>query len=237
MNILILEDDEYQRMYLSKIIKDKFIDVRVYEAGTEDEASNFIKGEKIIDLFFLDVNLEVGSGLNFAKSVRKVDKYEVSPIIFISGQMSYIIQALNEVNCFDYLSKPYSKGDIIKIVGKFLRHIKKVEDNNYIFFKDTEGNQKRIYYKDIIFLEYFLKKCTIHTKVGEIKIRGYSLDNIINEINYANILRTHKSFAINLDHIKEIKKVNSKLWEVSFYNYDKKADLSYSYKNNIPIFK
>lgn len=164
MNILILEDDEYQRMYLSKIIKDEFIDVRVYEAGTEDEARNLINGEKIIDLFFLDINLEVGSGLNFAKRVRGVEKYEVSPIIFISGQMSYITQALKEANCFDYLSKPYSKDDIIKIVEKFLRHIDKVEDNNYIFFKDTEGNQKRIYYKDIIFLEYFLKKCTIPLK-------------------------------------------------------------------------
>lgn len=201
-------------------------------------SKKIIDSGNIIDLFFLDTKLKEGSGLDFAKFIRQIDKYEISPIIFISGQVSYIVEALKEVNCFDYLLKPYALEKVFELVDKFLRHLKKIEKNNYIFFKDINGNQIKIYHKDILFLEYYLKKCIIHTRVGSINIRTNGIDNIIKEINYKNILRTHKSYAVNLDNIKEIKRINSKLWEVVFfYNYDKTADLSYSFKNNLPIFK
>lgn len=237
MNILVLEDEVYQREMLKKCIEEKFLDVRVYEAESEEEAKKIIDSGNIIDLFFLDTKLKEGSGLDFAKFIRQIDKYEISPIIFISGQVSYIVEALKEVNCFDYLLKPYALEKVFELVDKFLRHLKKIEKNNYIFFKDLNGNQIKIYHKDILFLEYYLKRCIIHTNIGSINIRTNGIDNIIREINYKNILRTHKSYAVNLDNIKEITRINSKLWEVGFYDYDKKADLSYSFKNNLPIFK
>lgn len=237
MNILVLEDEVYQREMLKKCIEEKFLDVRVYEAESEDEAKEIIDSGNIIDVFLLDTKLKNGSGLDFAKFIRQIDKYEISPIIFISGQVSYIVKALKEVNCFDYLLKPYDIEKVFELVDKFLRHLKKLEKNNYIFFKDIGGNQIKIYYKDILFLEYYLKKCIIHTRVGSINIRTNGIENIIREINYKNILRTHKSYAVNLDNIKEINRINSKLWEVGFYDYDKKADLSYSFKNKLEIFK
>ena len=91
--------------------------------------------------------------------------------------------------------------------------------------------------KDILFLEYYLKKCVIHTKNRSINIKTNSIENVIKEINYKNFLRTHKSYAVNLDNVKEIKRINSKLWEVVFNDYDKTADLSYSFKNKLEIFK
>ncbi|MDV4151998.1 LytTR family DNA-binding domain-containing protein [Clostridium sp. AL.422] len=237
MNILVLEDEVNQREMLKICIEKKFLDVRVYEARTEEEAKKIIENGDIIDLFFLDIKLREGSGLDFAKYIRKIEKYEISPIVFISGQVSYIVEALKEVNCFDYLLKPYTIERVYEIVEKFLRHLKKRENNNYIFFKDVNGDQIKIYHKDILFLEYYLKKCIIHTKIGSINIRTSGIENIIKEINYKNIIRTHKSYAINLDNMKDVKKVNSKLWEIGFYNYDKKADLSYSFRNNLSILK
>lgn len=68
---------------------------------------------------------------------------------------------------------------------------------------------------------------------GEYRIKSDGLNKVIDEINYKNIVRTHKSFAVNIDHLKEIRKINSKLWELSFYNYNKTSELSYNYKNNL----
>ena len=237
MNILIVEDNAYQRAYLSKIIKENFLDVRVYEASTIVEAKSIIDNKRVIDLLFLDINLNGDSGLSLAKDIRKIEKYEVTPIVFISGAIAYIIEALNEVNCFDYIVKPYFEKKVLLIVEKFLKNLNKIEEVNYKFFKDINGNQIRVYYKDILFLEYYMKSCIIHTKIGAINIRANGIDNLIKEINYKSIIRTHKSYAVNLDNIKEIKRLNPKLWEVGFYDYSKKADLSYSYKSNLPIFK
>ena len=74
-------------------------------------------------------------------------------------------------------------------------------------------------------------------QIGSVNVRTNGIENIIKEINYKNIIRTHKSFAVNLDNIKEVKRINAKLWEVIFKDYDKTADLSYSFKNKLEIFK
>ncbi len=237
MNILVLEDEYYQREMLKVSLEKKFFDIKVYEVGTEEEAKEIINKVSNIDLFFIDIKLNEGSGLNFAKYIRKIEKYEVTPVVFISGEISYIIEAIQKVNCFDFLVKPYSIEKVYEIVEKFQRHLKKVQNSNYIFFKDVLGSKIKVYYKDILFLEYYFKKCKIHTKIETIDIRTNSIEKIIKEINYKNIIRTHKSYAVNLDNIKEIKRINSKLWEVAFENYDKTADLSYSYKNKLEIFK
>lgn len=86
-------------------------------------------------------------------------------------------------------------------------------------------------------MHFHINIYTIHTVFGEYNIKSNGLEKLINEINYKNIIRTHKSFAVNLDHLKEIRKVNPKLWEVSFKNYNEKADLSYNYRENIKRIK
>lgn len=232
MNILLVEDDAIQSSLLREMIEMKYIDVRVYEARSEKESISII--EKVeIDIFFLDIKLKESSGLRLAENIRKFEKYELVPIVFVSGQIGYIIDALKKVNCHDFITKPFDMDDIAKIIDKFLKHKNKIVEENYIYFKTVDGDEIKIHKKDIIFIEYYLKKCIIHTTFGEHKIKSNGLDKIISEINYKNIIRTHKSFAVNLEHLKEIKKVNSKLWEISFYNYNKVSELSYNYKNDL----
>lgn len=57
MNILVLENENFQGMYLSKIIKENFLEVRVYEASSIKEAKKIVNSKNVIDLFFLDINL------------------------------------------------------------------------------------------------------------------------------------------------------------------------------------
>lgn len=236
MNILLAEDAEIQRSYFRKIIEMNYTDFEVYEAENEKESMDII--EKVeIDIFFLDIKLKENSGLELAENIRKIEKYELVPIVFISGQIGYIIDALKKVNCHDFITKPYDIDDITKIIDKFLRHKEKTDNENYTYFKTIDEIEIKVHNKEIIFIEYYLKKCTIHTVFGEYNIKSNGLEKLINEINYKNIIRTHKSFAVNLDHLKEIRKVNPKLWEVSFKNYNEKADLSYNYRENIKRIK
>ena len=45
------------------------------------------------------------------------------------------MEALNEVNCFDYLVKPYFEEKAIKIVEKFLKHFNKKQENERIIIR------------------------------------------------------------------------------------------------------
>lgn len=96
MNILLVEDDSIQSTYFKNIVEMKYIDVRVYEAESAKESMKII--EKVdIDIFFLDIKLKGISGLELAENIRKIEKYELSPIVFISGQIGYIIDALKKL--------------------------------------------------------------------------------------------------------------------------------------------
>lgn len=160
MNILLVEDDSIQSTYFKKIVEMKYIDVRVYEAESAKESMRII--EKVdIDIFFLDIKLKGISGLELAENIRKIEKYELSPIVFISGQIGYIIDALKKVNCHDFITKPYDINDITKIIDKFLRHKEKTDNENYTYFKTIDEIEIKVHNKEIIFIEYYLKKCTI----------------------------------------------------------------------------
>ena len=49
MNVLVVENDDFQRMYISKIIQENFLDVRVYEASSVKEAKIIINSENEIE--------------------------------------------------------------------------------------------------------------------------------------------------------------------------------------------
>ena len=237
MNILIAEDNIIQRELLSEMLESKYIDVRIYKAATENECMEIID-DKEIDLFFMDINLKDTSGLKVAEKIRKIDKYELTPIVFITGELGYLIDALKKVHCYDYIMKPYDIGCITSIVDKFEKYATgKNKDISCTYFRIDDVIQVRIYNEEIIFIEYYLKKCMIHTlnEVYNIKSRG--LENTLEEINCSNIVRTHRSYAVNKKHIRNIEKINPKSWEIMFRDYNKKAELSYNYKDNIEGMK
>jgi DNA-binding LytR/AlgR family response regulator len=237
MNILIAEDDIIQRELLSEMLESKYIDIRIYVAATENECMEIID-DKEIDLFFMDINLKDSSGLKLTEKIRKINKYELTPIVFITGELGYLIDAFKKVHCYDYIMKPYDISCITSIVDKFGKYSSgKNKDTSCTYFKIDDVIQVRVYHEEIIFIEYYLKKCMIHTlnEVYNIKSRG--LKNTLEEINCSNIVRTHRSYAVNKKHIRNIEKINSKSWEIMFRDYNKKAELSYSYKDNIEDMK
>ena len=75
MNILVLEDEKSQRDALVKIIEKNFLDSKVYSSESLAKARQFLT-EKRFDLFLLDIEVLDGSGIEFAKKIRKIDKYK-----------------------------------------------------------------------------------------------------------------------------------------------------------------
>ena len=91
MNVLILEDKECNRNALEKIVLSCAGVENVYSCGKREEA--FLSAvDNQIDLFLVDIILEPSnandnSGIVFAESIRKLDKYRLTPIIFITVLM------------------------------------------------------------------------------------------------------------------------------------------------------
>ncbi len=240
MNVLIAEDDKIQRTSLKKTLQQIDSHINIYESEEKEEALKIISNTDI-DIFYIDISLRNSSGLDFAIELRKVPKYEFSFIVFLTTHIEYITQAFKRVHCYDYLLKPYEVADVVNMTKRFILHKRNInnisidipKDKKYVVFEIRKGVNVKVYIDEIIFIEVSLRICMVHTINGIYKVNRLALENIIKLIDCTNIIQCHKSFAVNINHIRKIENVDSKLSEIYFENYDKKAFLGYKFKNII----
>ena len=72
---MVVEDVKEQREALVKMIERNYIDSRIYSTDSVKKALQ-IATKKDINLFILDIELIDGSGLDLAKELRKMNKYD-----------------------------------------------------------------------------------------------------------------------------------------------------------------
>lgn len=234
MNILIVEDDNIQRQNFTKMMQGIKQNLTIYEAEDKDDALK-ISNENIIDIFYIDIFLKNSSGLDLAIDLRKIYKYEFSWIIFLTTHVEYITQAFKEVHCYDYILKPYDKEKLLDISNRIISRSgsNTVVERKYAIFDLKEGIFIKVYVDEILFIEVNSRTCTVHTKKGSYEVKGISLKHSLKLINSNAIVKSHKSFAVNINYITKIVKLNIKSYELYFDDYEKTALLSYKCKNII----
>lgn len=235
-NILIVEDERLQRKNLRNILIEAYGDLNIYEAEDKKEALE-ICNRISIDVFFIDISLKKSSGLDFALEMRKIPGYELTWVVFLTTHIEYITQAFKQVHCYDYILKPYDKQEVLEMTRKLIFNIPRnnvpLKDRKSIVLELRTGINIKIYIDEIIFIETNLRTSYIHTVNGVYKANNLSLKRILELTDSNNIIQSHKSFAVNLDFIRKIESLNSKLGEIYFENYDKKALLGYKFKNEV----
>ncbi|MEQ8198507.1 MAG: LytTR family DNA-binding domain-containing protein [Clostridiaceae bacterium] len=230
-NILVIEDDIYQRENLKAMIKESGAQYNVLEADSK-EAALRISEENKIDLFFVDVELKNSSGLDFAREIREKRNYKLSWIVFVTTHVNYMMEAFKEVHCYDYLIKPYEKSKVRELIEVLLENIEKdrplKEDKKFIIIK-SNGIEVKQYLEDVIFIEVLFKKIMLHTVWGIFEVNNMSLDRMKELTAGSNIIQCHRSYLINTDFVEKVDK--SKLsWEVFFKKTSERALVSRSYR-------
>lgn len=236
-NILVLEDDRIQLKTLSEIIKQSGDMYQVYETTNTTEAFK-IAEQKMIDLFYVDINLKNESGLKFALEIRKIERYRLNWIIFVTIYKEYMLSAFKKVHCYDYILKPYNKENIQSITKLLLsdsrEQVAATEIRQKFIIAPIKNIQVKIFVNEIIFVEVFIRTSIIHTVKGSFTIDYLSLKKLNSMIDDKNILQSHRSYLVNIKYINKIEKTNNKTsYKIYFYNTDKTALLGNNYKKCI----
>jgi DNA-binding LytR/AlgR family response regulator len=236
-NILILEDDCIQLKALSDIIKQLGHMYQLYEATNTEEALKIAQIKKI-DLFYIDINLKNESGLKFALEIRKLERYKLTWIIFVTIYKDYMLSAFKKIHCYDYILKPYNKENIQRITRRLLSDISIHSENTKIsesfIIVPIKNIQVKISVNEIIFVEVFIRTSIIHTIHGSFTIDYLSLKKLNSMIEHKFILQSHRSYLVNIKFINKIEKSNDKTsYKIYFKNTDKIALLGHSYKKCI----
>ncbi|KFF09507.1 LytR/AlgR family response regulator transcription factor [Chryseobacterium luteum] len=193
----IIVDDEPLAISLLEnyVRKIPFLEL-VFSAENPILALEYIQNHEA-DLIFLDIQMPELSGINFMKIVGEKKKY-----ILTTAYSEYALEGY-EHNIIDYLLKPVSFDRFYKSAVKARERFSFSENGGEsYFFVKSSGQQHRINFGDILYIESIKDYVNIRTANEEYIVLDTlkSLENQLSE----RFVRVHKSFIVNLDKAKNI---------------------------------
>ncbi len=199
MKIAVCDDDKVTREQIATLIGKQACDVEItmFDAG-----ENMLASDEYFDIYFLDVEMNDVSGIDVAKNIRRnqenkgVDK---SIIIFATGHREYMEEAF-DVNAFHYLVKPIDEKKFFSVFKRAIKEMmmrEKTEKLSVII--KCNGMQRKIFLKDIYYIESNNKKVVFHTKDGKHEAYG-KMDDWESELG-ETFYRSHRGFLVNMEKI------------------------------------
>lgn len=192
---IIVDDEPLAVSLLSSYVeKTPFFEL-VFSTENPIEALEYIQ-KNDADLIFLDIQMPELTGINFMKIVGNKLKY-----ILTTAYTEYALEGY-EHNVIDYLLKPISFARFEKSALKAKERFPNEDSENSHFYIKSSGQQHRVQFDNILFIESIKDYVNIRTEHQEYIVLDTlkALENQLPE----NFARVHKSFILNLEKIEKI---------------------------------
>jgi len=200
MRILIGEDDILIAEHLKEIIKSFGYDV----VGVAHNKEQILK---LIDktdpnLALLDIRMEGKyDGIEIGETILKNYNF---PIIYITAHSDReIIQKALKTKPSGYIIKPFKSMEVFTALQIAAENFSNKKADNFILIKDGYTTIKLFLY-EIIYIKSDNNYIEIYTEKTKYLERN-SLESILSTINSDNFMKVHRSYVINLNHLKEFK--------------------------------
>lgn len=186
------------------------------EAGSVEEGVELIR-KLNPDLVLLDIQMGDGTGFDLLRTIDNID----FKLIFVTAHEKYAVQAF-KYGAVDYILKPVNPQELAEAVERaremtlsdYNVRLKALEEN----FKSNEAHQRKIILKtleniflvevkDIIYAESDECYSRLHMEDGERILTSRPLKEYQELLDDAGFFRVHKSYLINLRHIKRFEKL------------------------------
>lgn len=201
IKIAVCDDEESIRKKLILIVKECFEEMnRPVWVAEFRSGLGLLKSHIRFDIIFLDVEMPKLDGIETAAQLRKCDVN--SKIIYVTNYGNYKGKAL-KVHAFDYISKPVREKEILEVLAEAIRYLDQASEKRRYAFETKEGIIT-LELDDIYSFEYLSRKVIINSSQGKYEAT-YSLKELLGKFRKYNFASPHKSFIVNLLHVKFIK--------------------------------
>ena len=202
LQIAICDDEQFYRKKIQKLLEE-FLESRELQY----ELHLFLSGEEFLkqcennvkfDIVFLDINMDEIDGIQTATRIRSFhsDTY----IVFVTAFIDYALEGY-KVNAVRYLMKDTLDLAMDECMTAILLKMQIAQ----VTFTFLEG-EKKLYTDNILYVESRGHKSIFHyMEEGAMTYQVYDkLDSVENKLEGSNFLRIHKSYLVNMKHIRKV---------------------------------
>ena len=200
MRIAIVDDELAMREQLAKYIK-QFADEKqlLMETCLLPSGDAMLDGEdRNFDIIIFDIDMPGTNGLDTARKIRETDENVV--ILFVTNIAQYAINGY-EVDAVDYVIKPVGYYDFAMKFQKAVRRAERNQENQLVI--DTVNGPVALNTSVILYVEVMAHYLIYHTADREYRVRA-SMKEHEDTLRSYHFARCHKSYLINLKHLKSL---------------------------------
>ena len=151
------------------------------------------------DVVFLDIFMPGLSGADAARRLRAMDNNLC--LIFATASREHGLFSY-DVRAADYLLKPFSQSDVDSAMDYFME---KYAGSLRSLRVRTAWEEVDVRFRDIRYIEIRNHQAILHTREQELTV-WRSLDELEAEMRDERFLRCHRSYLVNLEHVKALEK-------------------------------
>ena len=201
LNCIIIDDEPLAAQLLASYAERTPV---INLVGTYNSAVAAIKDikEKKIDLLFLDIQMPDLSGLEFATLIPKTTK-----IVFTTAFSQYAVDGY-KVGALDYLLKPISYEDFIRVVDKAEKIFTEQErqvvyDRDRFIYVKSEYKLLQIRLDDILFIEGLKDYVKIYLEGNQKYVMSLmNMKKMEENLPKPEFMRPHRSYIVHMTKVK-----------------------------------
>lgn len=198
MRVAICDDNDIIRTMMRETCELYFKDKGSFEIVEYASGEECLAAERP-DILLLDIEMGAVSGIDVKDQLEK--EGADTRIIFVTNYDSLMADAFGK-NVYGFLSKPL---DEEKFGEKMERIFYDIEEAQRFIQVQTAENYKKIYLRNILYMEAVKKDVDIYTVKGRMAaVDRIGINQWAAELQDKSFVLTHKSFLVNLAHVKKI---------------------------------
>lgn len=202
IRVLIFEDDINDRENLKHLIED-FLDSKSvsYVIDILDDQNSILKTSFIYDFIFLDIEVNSSNGIEIGKEIRKYNSH--SHIIITSSFQKYLIEGY-KINADRYFLKPIHKNhfnlEMENLINRYFQ--------NDLGIIDLKVSKSKIYFKDILYIDFSNRKSYIKLLNGNDVETPYTLAYWEENLSNYYFCKCNRFFLVNLLKVSSMNRAN-----------------------------
>ena len=166
-----------------------------------------ISAGKLTDIYILDMLMPRRTGIDIGNLIRTSGCESV--IIYITSSEDYALDAYG-VRAVRYLLKPVGESKFFEALDYALTHLE--EKKEAVYLVKTKEGLESIPYAEIEYIENSSRKLEVHLadgkKITSIYIRKSFEEETKELIHAKSFIYVHKSFLVNLYHVRRLNQSN-----------------------------